>query len=132
MTNYKKTWGEDETPALRKELTPKGSTTLCPFCGGKTAILSDYDHAEDTGRLELYCLSDGCEAREFTIIRLRGESASGRADVRALRELDYSTENAPATVTLGELFKDRNLEDEAILARRLSRDEVVVRLRPKP
>lgn len=127
MPDNQRQWSQTDKPWLRQELD--ASKGWCPFCGNRSTILSMTDHEEDTGRIEVYCKSDGCEAREITILRMRGEDAGRRADVRVLQELDYPTSERPASYTLGELLDDPHLADGVIAGRRVSRDAVEVRLR---
>ena len=58
------------------------------FCGDETVILSDFDRALDYGRVEVYCDSPECDAREVVLLIRRGEGANMRADVRALEAVD--------------------------------------------
>ncbi|MFI7508637.1 hypothetical protein ACIBSS_17580 [Micromonospora aurantiaca] len=61
----------------------------CYFCGEASAIISDGDNPEDSGRVEVYCLNSQCDAREVTALVLRDAHGAGlRADVRALERID--------------------------------------------
>ncbi|GAA1176080.1 hypothetical protein GCM10009578_017380 [Streptomyces rhizosphaericus] len=61
----------------------------CLFCGANTAILSDRDLESDHGRIEVYCDSQMCDAREvIVLVRRDGAQARWRADVRALEAID--------------------------------------------
>ncbi len=65
----------------------------CYFCGEATAIISDGDNPEDTGRVEVYCLNSQCDAREVTALVTRdGHGCGWRADVQALDEIDKTPE----------------------------------------
>ena len=100
----------------------------CYFCGQNTVKRSYGDKANDTGRLELYCTSQHCDARETTLIVLRdGNSADARADVRVLRALDdghTALEEEPSELefkTVGELM---NTTREDVTLRRIDRGDV--------
>jgi hypothetical protein len=81
-------WDAGTTPWARRSLEA-GQTVRCYFCGGETAISSYGDLPGDTGRLELYCDNELCDAREVVVLVSRdGEGAHLRADVRALEAID--------------------------------------------
>lgn len=66
--------------------------TACIFCGADTAKLSNDDKSNDTGRVQLYCDNQRCEAREVEVIVMRdGKQGALRADVRALEAVDART-----------------------------------------
>lgn len=63
---------------------------LCVFCGQTQCIRSRGDVAADTGRIQLYCDNDRCEAREVELIVMRDGTVETlkRPDVEALRAID--------------------------------------------
>lgn len=88
-------WEAGSVPWARRS-TSAGQAVRCYFCGGETAIGSYGDLPDDTGRLELYCDNELCDAREVVIlVRRDGDDAYVRADVRALRAIDEGP-NPPA------------------------------------
>lgn len=98
-------WDADATPWARRPDT--GQTLPCYFCGGETAILSFGDRPDDSGRLELYCDSELCDAREVVVLVLRnGAGAHERADVRALHEVDKPIAAVEARDVVGR-YEDR-------------------------
>ncbi len=134
-------WGPDEAPwarregAHRPEQGQEGPGYLdCYFCGNKSVKRSYGDIASDTGRLELYCTSEYCEAREMTVIVLKDTlQAHHRADVRLLHALDDDVHEL-ATLdddhiplrTLGEVM---NAPEPPLVERRTHRGDVVVAAR---
>ncbi|MFF9607840.1 hypothetical protein ACF1GY_37250 [Streptomyces sp. NPDC014684] len=105
-------WEAGEPPWARR-----GTDHLpCYFCGGHTAVLSFGDRTDDTGRLELYCENQMCDAREVVVLVQRdGAGAHDRADVRALREVDRPRET-PADLDVMARYEDK----KNITARRQS------------
>lgn len=89
MTSYSYA---DSVPAIR-EATPK-TPWRCPWCGEMTWFTSDGDDRHDSGRVEMYCDNQDCDARETVVLITRGHShtstlsADMRADVRALAQLE--------------------------------------------
>ena len=87
-------WRTGTTPWVRREQPnasygPEPNPVLCYFCGSQTMKRSSSDVDADHGRIEMYCDSQMCQAREvIIIIRRDGAGAHRRADVRALRALD--------------------------------------------
>lgn len=97
----------------------------CYFCGHQTAKLSGGDVFADTARIEVYCDSQVCEAREVTILVTRDGSSRtlDRADVRVLRAIDGNKmvdDGELRARTLGEILDDPDLTNTAILDRRRS------------
>ncbi len=80
-------WTAGEVPWVRHQVTA-GRRATCYFCGGQTLIQSNHDKSMDYGRIELYCDSPDCDAREVVVLAIRGERAHLRADVRALKLVD--------------------------------------------
>ncbi|MGY2084870.1 hypothetical protein [Blastococcus sp. SYSU DS0539] len=77
-------------PAGTSASTHRGGGAVCYFCGRDTVRISHADLHADTGRVQLYCDNTHCAAREVTVLVERdGVGAGRRADVRALRALDY-------------------------------------------
>ncbi|MFE0964254.1 hypothetical protein [Streptomyces fungicidicus] len=87
-------WEAGSTPWIREaqpvaHLGAGAARFQCYFCGGQTATRSIYDITDDTGRVDLYCDNEHCDAREITVIVCRdGHGSRGRADVRALAAID--------------------------------------------
>jgi hypothetical protein len=78
------TWTEGKQPAARGN----GKRT-CPFCGAVTLSTSYGDIPQDTRRLEFYCHSNECEAREIVVVAERTHPGrTQRADVEVLRDVD--------------------------------------------
>nr|WP_202473915.1 hypothetical protein [Streptomyces sp. SID5466] len=101
-------WDADATPWARRQGT--GQTLPCYFCGEKTAILAFGDLPDDPGRLELYCDSPMCDAREVVVLVLRdGASADERADVRALEEVDRPNKTPQKGDVMGRYNDNKNL-----------------------
>lgn len=75
-------WSFGYAPWIRGASDPCG----CLFCGQDTVILSLGDMAEDSGRVQIYCDSSDCDAREVEIIVVEDGTAAtrGRKDVRIL------------------------------------------------
>lgn len=90
-------WEAGGEPWLRRhqpETTwgPEPNPVQCLFCGARSLKRSAADHAQDPGRLELYCDNSACSAREMVLLVVRdGAAASYRADVRALQLVDDGT-----------------------------------------
>lgn len=134
-------WGPDEAPWARKagvsrpQQGREGSGYLdCYFCGNKSVKRSYGDEDADTGRLELYCTSEYCEAREMTVIVLKDTiQAHHRADVRLLQALDDNIhELSPLTDEVPPLrfLRDvMNAPEPPITERRTNREDVVVAAR---
>ncbi|OLT79659.1 hypothetical protein BKG58_19715 [Mycobacteroides abscessus subsp. abscessus] len=76
-------WSVGSSPWIREASDP----CSCLFCGQDTAILSFTDMAEDNGRVQIYCDSGNCDAREVEIIVTEDgtEATRTRTDVRILR-----------------------------------------------
>ncbi|MFB6489617.1 hypothetical protein P2A57_24370 [Xanthomonas perforans] len=58
-------------------------------------IVSLGDEPSDNKRVEVYCDSQSCEAREVIVLVRRGDGANMRADVRALAALDAQPAGKP-------------------------------------
>jgi hypothetical protein len=114
-----------EIPWARRQ--PQGLT--CPFCGDPSATVSMTDLASDPVRLELYCDSDACDAREFVVLLLRGNLRQDlvRADVAALRAVDDGTQ---AEQHADGLHDFRSLGE--VLSRQPTRDRDVLDRRQRP
>lgn len=90
-------WEAGHQPWLRRHQSsatygPESNPAQCMFCGAKTLKRSMSDRDEDTGRMELYCDNQDCDAREMVLLVIRdGAGAHDRADVRALRLVDDGT-----------------------------------------
>lgn len=101
-------WGPEDAPWARRAGGSQPGNgqegpgyLICYFCGQKTVKRSYGDDAADTGRLELYCKNEYCEAREVAVIVLRDTiQAHLRADVRVLHALDRD---------IGELLPDSDV-----------------------
>lgn len=133
-------WGPEEAPWARRRGTQQpeqgkqGPGYLdCYFCGQKSAKRSYGDASNDNGRLELYCTSDGCEAREMTVIVLRDTiQAHHRADVRVLEALDKDIHEllpAPDVLPLRTLGDIMSAPKPPLTKRRTNRADVVVAAR---
>lgn len=82
-------WTPEDQPWIRRSNRSSRRRYLCYFCGQQSAIISSGDLDNDAGRLEIYCDSPDCEAREIAVIVMRdGCHASLRADVRVLQWID--------------------------------------------
>src|SRR5690349_3986279 len=90
-------WDSGQTPWVRRELADDQSRIRCPFCGGTTAKLSNFDRPDDYGRVELYCDSPQCDAATVVILVRQGGLAKRRADVRALEAVDKYAPKADPT-----------------------------------
>ena len=116
-------WVAGETPWVRRTGAQRRHFR-CMFCGDETAILSANDHIGDYGRVEVYCDSPECDAREVVLLIRRGEGANRRADVRALAAVDKSvpyTDPEPEPVIDeydAEHLSEREIEDAEIQRRR--------------
>ncbi|MFB8181533.1 hypothetical protein ACFC8N_37040 [Streptomyces sp. NPDC055966] len=87
-------WESGTTPWARRLPDAEQKALPCYFCGERTAMTSWGDLPDDTGRLEVYCDNELCDAREVVVLVQRdGAGAHDRADVRALRAID--TGSAP-------------------------------------
>lgn len=134
-------WGPDEAPWARRagasqpDRGTEGPGYLdCYFCGQKSVKRSYGDKADDNGRLELYCTSEYCEAREMTVIVLKDTiQAHHRADVRILAALDHDIDELTAITV--DVLPLRTLQDvmrepePPLTARRTNRDDVVAAAR---
>lgn len=80
-------WDPDQQPWARRALD-NGETVPCYFCGEIAIIQSYSDNQADNGRLEVYCNSPQCDARETTVLVMRGGGAHLRADVKALNSAE--------------------------------------------
>lgn len=105
----------------------------CPFCGQASAKRSYGDEEADTGRLELYCTNDNCQAREITVLVMRDSyQAHTRADVRILHAIDeeittlVEDDERPTTMDLRELMAKG---DEALAPRRQNTADIVAAAR---
>lgn len=90
MPNF---WNLTDTPWVRTKHEPSWQVPStgylqCLFCGEVTLKLSVLDNSQDTARVEFYCDNTSCDAREITLLVMRGAEAHRRADVRALRAID--------------------------------------------
>ncbi|PYC80495.1 hypothetical protein C7C46_12390 [Streptomyces tateyamensis] len=95
-------WETGQQPWVRQRVKRASQALPCYFCGSNTAMLSDHDDDRDTGRVELYCDNQDCDAREVVILVLRdGAGAHDRADVQALHAVDAGSP------TIGLLPTDR-------------------------
>jgi hypothetical protein len=120
-------WEAGTTPWIRQRQPErswnhvKDNTVQCYFCGQMTAKRSTTDHDQDTGRVELYCQSDLCDAREMVVlVRRDGAGATWRADSRALAALDEGrldidevlrqTSSEDMFLTFSEVARDRSEE----------------------
>jgi hypothetical protein len=100
----KNEWTPDDQPwaRLAGAAEPGGGTEStgylrCLFCGSKSAKRSYDDSPKDTGRIELYCTNENCEAREITVLVMKDTyQAHTRADVRLLAALDRGQTDIPA------------------------------------
>lgn len=134
-------WGPDEVPWARRagsaqpDQGREGPGYLyCYFCGERSVKRSYGDKDDDTGRLELYCTNDNCEAREMTIIVLKDAiQAHRRADVRILEALDADihelvplADTVPQLRTLGDLMR---APEPPLTARRKNSGDVIVAAR---
>jgi hypothetical protein len=80
-------WKSDGVPWIRRQ--PTRTRVRCLFCGGTTAIVSNGDFSHDPGRVQLYCDSEECSAREIEVLVVRdGADAQDRRDVQALQAID--------------------------------------------
>lgn len=135
-----KEWWVGEVPWFRRVWAAmKGSEAprrpTCLFCGAASLILSSGDNEFDAGRIEVYCDSRDCEAREqIIIVRRDGAGAQMRADVRALRLVD--TAGDPETEVKAYGFRDlleslehRDAELREVAERRQARVERRVRMK---
>jgi hypothetical protein len=120
-----------EIPWARRQ--PGGLT--CPFCGDPSATVSMNDLDSDPVRLELYCDSDACDAREFVVLLLRGNLRQDlvRADVAALRAVDDGTQAEQHADglhddfrSLGEVLRRQPLRDRVVLDRRQRPTRIMV------
>jgi hypothetical protein len=90
-------WDAGATPWLRQHQTTAGygdqqQPVQCMFCGAQTIKRSASDRDQDTGRIELYCDNQLCDAREMVLLVKRdGAGSIFRADVRALHLVDDGT-----------------------------------------
>lgn len=128
-------WQPDEQPWARTAGATQpgrgmegGGYLTCPFCGQLSAKRSYGDEPADTGRLELYCTNEDCQAREITVLVMKDSyQAHTRADVRLLRAIDAGTttftedDEPPKAVFLGELMAKRG---ETLTPRRQNTDDV--------
>lgn len=129
-------WAPDEQPWARtvgasepdRGMEGRGYLT-CPFCGQLTAKRSYGDEAADTGRLELYCTNEDCQAREITVLVMKDSyQAHTRADVRLLRAIDTKTTSfsdedpMPSVKYLSEMMAE---QDEPLTPRRQDTGDVV-------
>jgi hypothetical protein len=101
----------------------------CPFCGDPSVRVSMNDLDSDPVRLELYCDSEHCDAREFVVLLLRGNLRQdlARADVAALRAVDDGTK---AEQHADGLHDFRSLGE--VLSRQPTRDRVLLDRRQRP
>ncbi|MFE9812388.1 hypothetical protein [Streptomyces sp. NPDC005548] len=118
-------WEAGTTPWLRQHQTsagwgPETDPVQCMFCGAKTLKRSATDREQDTGRMELYCDNQFCDAREMVLlVRRDGADAIFRADVKALNlidngELDVHAAFPPEmkSVSMADLLADHGNEVE--------------------
>jgi hypothetical protein len=127
-------FGVGEIPWARRQ--PRGM--VCPFCGNATVTVSLNDLEDDPVRLELYCDSDTCEAREFTVLLLRGNLRQDlvRADVEALRTVDDGTkaeqreDGLDGIVDLNVVLAGYAVKRRAVLERRQRPTRITVELLP--
>lgn len=133
--NVGKGWAPDEQPWARvrgagePDRGMEGTGYLqCPFCGQFSAKRSYGDEAADTGRVELYCTNEICQAREIVVLVMKDSyQAHTRADVRLLRALDTNTtefavDDVPPPVRyLGDLI---DADSEALTPRRQNTGDV--------
>jgi hypothetical protein len=115
MSTRRQPWIAGETPWIRRDLS-QNRYTRCPFCGEESAILSVSVRSADYGRVEIYCDSPECDAREIIILVRRGEGAHQRADVRALRAVDHAVpipDVVPLLEDFGEEWPEYRDEDSA-------------------
>lgn len=80
-------WETNQRPWARRALN-NNEKVPCYFCGEAAVILSYGDERKDNGRLELYCNNPQCDARETTILVMRGGGSHLRADVKALQAVE--------------------------------------------
>jgi hypothetical protein len=130
MSGTTGSWEAGETPWLRERrhgpaITASGYAQ-CYFCGEHTVKVSVGDLSADTGRVEIYCDNQDCDAREMTVLVTRdGHHAGERADARILHSIDtdkHTTEWGPIKgFTLDELVNS-DRDEAGIRARRQSRD----------
>jgi hypothetical protein len=91
-------WAAGDIPWFRRvwqsmRNDPAQRRPTCLFCGARSLIVSYGDNPYDAGRIEVYCDSHDCEAREqIVLVRRDSENAARRADVRALRSVDTAGE----------------------------------------
>ncbi len=74
-------------PFARRAAVAGEPGLLCPFCGTDELLVSTRDREEDSGRVQMYCSSPECDAREFEIIVRRDGQPEKRADIDALDRL---------------------------------------------
>lgn len=110
-------WVRAHTPAGFGASTRDGSGAVCYFCGEPTAIISVTDFAEDTGRVDIYCDNTRCDAKEMTIIEIRGGRRQNRADWRALEAVDHPEDGG---TTIADVMA-QTLARGDVLPRRLGR-----------
>jgi len=84
-TSDRATWSVGGTPWIRRAEVPSS----CFFCGQDTIIRSMTDMATDNGRVEIYCDTGDCDAREVEVIVVEdGTTATrSRTDVRIMRHI---------------------------------------------
>lgn len=127
MKQHENGWEAGEIPWVQAALVGSADASSgyaqCYFCGEMTAKLSIGNLGSDKGRVEVYCNSSECDAREMAVIVLRdGAHAIDRSDVRILRAIDENnrTEDEKPIVlrTFGDLMSTPRNETE-ILDRRV-------------
>ncbi|MEV4462771.1 hypothetical protein AB0J51_04025 [Micromonospora echinofusca] len=81
-------FAEGDQPAIRRARADRDYLAFpCYFCGDRQMKRSYSDSARDPGRLELYCDSPNCDAREVVVLIRRGAGAHLREDVRAINDV---------------------------------------------
>lgn len=81
-------FAEGDQPAARRARVDRDYLPFpCYFCGDRKLKRSYSDNDRDPGRLDLYCDSPNCDAREIAVIVRRGAGAHMRDDVRAINEV---------------------------------------------
>jgi hypothetical protein len=113
-------WQSGQTPWIRRQnpVTP----IQCLFCGEMTALLSIHDEQVDPGRLEIYCKSNECAARETVVLVVNDGTSEtvGRADVRALDALDRPPSDHGPRYKVTELLELGKNDRDGVVARRRS------------
>lgn len=124
-------WEAGTEPWARRAVM-SGEELQCPFCGQHTLIRSFGDLRADNARVELYCDSQDCDAREITVLVMRDATAetAGRPDVRALEAIEtgkYGPERRGQikAYSFGHILKDQTTKAGAVLERRTTGGPVI-------